>query len=50
MKKTGKDISTIYTKEQNKFCGRKGYFMFKIEKETNISPKQYGMFIQERKK
>lgn len=41
------DISTIYTKYRNKSCGRKGYFMFKREKETIISPREYGMFIQE---
>lgn len=42
----GKDISTQYTKEQNKKCGRKGYVRFKREKETIISPKDYGMFLQ----
>lgn len=45
-----KDISTIYTRKLNKACGRKGYYRFKEEKETVISPKKYGMFIQERKK
>ena len=45
----GKDISTIYTKEQNEKCGRKGYYGFKREKEVVISPKDYGVFLQERK-
>lgn len=44
----GKDISTIYTKEQNEKCGRKGYYGFKREKEVVISPKDYGVFLQER--
>lgn len=44
-----KDISTEYTKERNKKCGRKGYVGFKREKETIISPKEYGLFIQKRK-
>lgn len=45
-----KDISTAYTKERNKSCGRKGYSGFKIEKETVISPKDYGMFLEKRKR
>lgn len=49
MKKTNKDISTVYTEYRNKNCGRKGYFRFKSEKEVIISPKEYGMFIQGRK-
>lgn len=44
-----KDISTQYTKEQNDKCGRKGYCGFKREKETVISPKEYGMFLQKRR-
>ncbi len=44
-----KDISTQYTKERNKECGRKGYCGFKREKETVISPRDYGMFLQKRK-
>lgn len=44
-----KDISTKYTQEQNKKCGRKGYCGFKREKETVISPKKYGMFLQKNK-
>ena len=45
-----KDISTQYTKQQNRECGRKGYYRFKREKENVISPKDYGMFIQNRKR
>jgi hypothetical protein len=44
-----KDISTIFTKEQNKSCGRKGYCGFKREKETVITPKDYGEFLLKRK-
>lgn len=43
------DISTQYTKESNKKHGRKGYGMWKVEKETVISPKQYGMFLCEKR-
>ena len=41
-----KDISTQYTSEQNKISGRRGYGMWKHEKETVISPKHYGIFLQ----
>lgn len=44
-----KDISTIFTKERNKSCGRKGYLLFKREKETVITPKDYGEFLMKRK-
>lgn len=44
-----KDISTEYTKELNKECGRKGYFSWKTEKITTISPKNYGMFLQRKR-
>lgn len=44
----GKDISTEYTKYRNKNCGRKGYVGFKREKETVISPMDYGMFLEKR--
>ncbi len=40
----GNDISTMYTKERNEKHGRRGYCMYKFEKETVISPKQYGIF------
>lgn len=39
------DISTPFTKDQNKTKGRKGYGFWKYEKETIISPKNYGMFV-----
>lgn len=45
-----KDISTMYTKEENKKNGRKGYAVWKTEKETVIGPRDYGMFIQNRRK
>lgn len=44
------DISTMYTREQNKVAGRKGYYNFKKEKDTVISPKEYGMFKKRREK
>ncbi len=31
-----KDISTIFTKEKNERCGRKGYFGFKREKALKV--------------
>ena len=30
------DISTMYTKDENKKNGRKGYYMWKKEKRKNI--------------
>lgn len=45
-----KDISTMFTKEENKLNGRKGYLYFKHEKISDISPREYGMFLQNRKK
>lgn len=45
-----KDISTMYTKERNNICGRKGYYNYKREKITVISPKEYGIFISKKKK
>ena len=45
-----KDISTQYTKELNKKCGRNGYCQAHREKEKIISPSKYGMFIQSKKK
>lgn len=44
-----KDIYTEYTRERNKTMGRKGYGMWKSEKCTVISPKDYGVFLQGRK-
>lgn len=49
MSRSGKDISTAYTKDRNKTCGRTGYHAFKREKVTAISPKDYGMFLQKKK-
>lgn len=43
------DITTKYTKERNQNMGRKGYVMWKHEKCTVISPKDYGMFLQRRR-
>ena len=40
----------MYTKEQNKKCGRTGYYMWKDEKEESISPKKYDEFINHRRK
>lgn len=45
-----KDISTMYTKEENKKSGRQGYAGWRVEKETVINPRDYGMFIQNRRK
>lgn len=45
-----KDISTQYTKIRNKEQGRRGYYRWKREKDTNISPKDYGMFLQRKRK
>lgn len=44
----GKDISTMYTKEENKKNGRLGYGLATREKDTIISPTQYGAFLQKR--
>ena len=44
-----KDISTCYTKVQNKKCGRLGYYLALREKVTIISPKDYGIFLQNKK-
>ena len=45
----GNDISTMFTKEQNKTQGRKGYAFWKREKVKVISPKDYGEFKNRRK-
>lgn len=39
----GKDISTMFAREENKKNGRIGY-----RKNTIISPAQYGAFLQKR--
>ena len=46
----GKDISTMFTREENKKNGRLGYGLATREKETVISPAQYGTFLQKRGK
>ena len=43
------DISTMFSKEENKKNGRKGYCDFK-HKETIIAPNHYGMFLLEHKR
>jgi hypothetical protein len=45
-----KDITTQYTKEQNKECGRNGYCMAHREKEAVILPRDYGEFLRKRGK
>ena len=42
------DISTMYTKDQNQKTGRKGYYMWKREKQTSIRPSDYGDYIHNR--
>lgn len=44
------DISTMYTKDKNQKTGRKGYYMWEREKETSISPSDYGDYILQRRK
>lgn len=43
------DIFSKYTDDRNKTAGRKGYLMWKSEKCTAISPKEYGMFLQRKR-
>lgn len=45
-----KDISTPYTKYRNQNTNRKRYAFYKREKETVISPKNYGEFVLDRKR
>ena len=44
------DISTMYTKNENQKTGRKGYYMWKREKEMSISPSDYGGYILQHRK
>lgn len=44
------DISSMYTKQCNSQMGRKGYSLWKREKETNIPPQNYGMYLSSRKR
>ena len=46
----GKDISTMFTREENKKNGRLGYGLSTREKQDVISPAQYGAFLQKRGK
>lgn len=39
------DISSMYTKDQNKKAGRRGYLSWKDEKVTIIPPAAYGDYI-----
>lgn len=48
--KMSNDISTMYTKNENMKSGRKGYGLWRYEKETVISPKAYGDFVKQRRK
>lgn len=45
----GKDISTMFTKEENKKNGRLGYCQATREKDDIISPSQYGAFFAEKR-
>ena len=44
------NISTMYTKDQNQKAGRKGYYMWKREKEMSIRPSDYGDYILQHRK
>lgn len=46
----GKDISTMFTREENKKNGRAGYCQADSRKIDIISPAQYGAFLQKRGK
>ena len=41
-----KDIFTMYTKKKNNKEGRKGYYCWKRENVSSISPREYGIFIK----
>ena len=40
----------MYTKDQNKKTGRRGYLCWKNEKETSITPYAYGSYILQNRK
>lgn len=46
----GKDISTMFTREENKKNGIVGYYQANRRKIDVISPTQYGAFLQKRGK
>ena len=43
------DIFTMYSKEQNKKAGRRGYSGWKSEKVDIIRPADYGRYLREKK-
>ena len=45
-----KDTFTQYTKKENRNTGRRGYCGWKRENETVISPNNYGMFLESKKR
>lgn len=47
--KMSNDISTMYTKDRNMKTGRKGYGLWRDEKETVIAPAAYGDFVTQRR-
>lgn len=46
----GKDISTMFTREENKKNGIVGYYQADSRKIDIISPAKYGAFLQKRGK
>ena len=44
------DISTPFTKQENKDAGRKGWVEWQTEKETCIKPRDYGEFISKKRR
>lgn len=44
------DITTMFTKERNMMEGRRGYLLWKREKEDAIRPDKYGMFLNDKRK
>lgn len=45
-----KDISSMYTKDENKKNGRRGWVGWKNENIRFISPANYGCYISKQKK
>lgn len=44
------DISTQYTKEENKKNGRKGYLFWRHEKETQMNVRYFGEFLSQHRR
>lgn len=44
------DVSTMYTKDRNCKSGRRGYGLWKEEKEMVIAPAAYGDYIMQCRK